>query len=108
MNVAAWLQKNGRSYATRPGISVGRRVHLTLGDWALRVRRIAQYLREDCGCLPGDRVALMSKTRYEWTLTDVAIWFAGGVIGLPLPSLQNAASPVPSMKWLAPVPPWND
>jgi long-chain acyl-CoA synthetase len=28
---------------------------------------------------PGDRVALISKTRYEWTLFDYAIWFAGGV-----------------------------
>ena len=31
------------------------------------------------GIEPGDRVALMSKTRYEWTLFDYAIWFAGGV-----------------------------
>jgi len=27
----------------------------------------------------GDRVGLMSRTRYEWTLFDFAIWFAGGV-----------------------------
>ena len=27
----------------------------------------------------GDRVALISKTRYEWTLVDYAIWFAGAV-----------------------------
>ncbi|GAB7004251.1 AMP-dependent synthetase/ligase [Nocardioides sp. AN3] len=27
----------------------------------------------------GDRVALFSKTRYEWTLLDYAIWFAGAV-----------------------------
>ncbi len=27
----------------------------------------------------GDRVGLMARTRYEWTLTDVAIWFAGAV-----------------------------
>ncbi len=31
------------------------------------------------GIKPGDRVALMSKTRYEWTLADYAIWAAGGV-----------------------------
>jgi long-chain acyl-CoA synthetase len=31
------------------------------------------------GVQPGDRVALMSRTRYEWTLVDVAIWAAGGV-----------------------------
>ncbi len=31
------------------------------------------------GLEPGDRVALISKTRYEWTLVDYAIWFAGAV-----------------------------
>ncbi len=31
------------------------------------------------GVKPGDRVGLMSKTRYEWTLIDYAIWAAGGV-----------------------------
>ena len=31
------------------------------------------------GIRPGDRVALMSRTRYEWTLVDYAIWAAGGV-----------------------------
>lgn len=29
------------------------------------------------GIEPGDRVALVSRTRYEWTLLDYAIWFAG-------------------------------
>ena len=27
----------------------------------------------------GDRVGLMAKTRYEWTVLDFAIWFAGAV-----------------------------
>ncbi|MFY1577841.1 AMP-dependent synthetase/ligase [Verrucosispora sp. WMMD703] len=31
------------------------------------------------GVQPGDRVALMSRTRYEWTLVDYAIWAAGAV-----------------------------
>lgn len=31
------------------------------------------------GIQPGDRVALMSRTRYEWTLIDYAIWSAGAV-----------------------------
>ncbi|MFD2763262.1 AMP-dependent synthetase/ligase [Micromonospora eburnea] len=31
------------------------------------------------GISPGDRVALMSRTRYEWTLIDYAIWAAGAV-----------------------------
>ncbi len=31
------------------------------------------------GVVAGDRIALLSKTRYEWTLVDYAIWFAGAV-----------------------------
>ena len=27
----------------------------------------------------GDRIAIMAKTRYEWTILDFAIWYAGGV-----------------------------
>ena len=32
------------------------------------------------GIEAGDRVALMSHTRYEWTLIDYAIWTAGAVV----------------------------
>ena len=29
------------------------------------------------GIQPGDKIGLMCKTRYEWTLVDFATWFAG-------------------------------
>jgi long-chain acyl-CoA synthetase len=32
------------------------------------------------GIMPGDRVGLMCKTRYEWTLIDFAMWFAGAAL----------------------------
>jgi len=32
------------------------------------------------GIEPGDKIGLMCKTRYEWTLIDFAIWFAGGIM----------------------------
>jgi len=28
----------------------------------------------------GDRVAIMARTRYEWTILDFAIWYAGGAV----------------------------
>lgn len=31
------------------------------------------------GVQPGDRIAILSRTRFEWTLFDYAIWFAGAV-----------------------------
>jgi len=35
------------------------------------------------GIAPGDRVGIMSRTRFEWTVLDFAIWAAGGV-GVPI------------------------
>ncbi|MBT0995672.1 AMP-binding protein [Cellulomonas sp. DKR-3] len=35
------------------------------------------------GLQPGDRVAIMSRTRYEWTLLDLAVW-AAGAVGVPI------------------------
>ena len=32
------------------------------------------------GIEPGDKVGFMCKTRYEWTLVDFALWFAGAVM----------------------------
>jgi len=32
------------------------------------------------GIEPGDKIGLICKTRYEWTLIDFAVWFAGGVL----------------------------
>jgi long-chain acyl-CoA synthetase len=32
------------------------------------------------GIQPGDKIGLMAKTRYEWTLIDFATWFAGAVL----------------------------
>jgi long-chain acyl-CoA synthetase len=42
------------------------------------VRGVAKGLVA-AGIEVGDRVGLISKTRYEWTLVDYAIWFAGAV-----------------------------
>ena len=32
------------------------------------------------GISVGDRVAIMARTRYEWTILDFAIWYAGGCV----------------------------
>ena len=32
------------------------------------------------GIQPGDKIGLMSKTRYEWTLIDFATWFAPALV----------------------------
>ena len=32
------------------------------------------------GIQPGDKIGMMCKTRYEWTLVDFATWYAGAVL----------------------------
>jgi long-chain acyl-CoA synthetase len=66
--------------------SVGLKTRVN-GTWApVTWREFAGQVRElaagfiAAGIKPGDRIALMSRTRYEWALIDYAILSAGGVI----------------------------
>jgi len=54
-------------------------VPVTWREFDRRVRDLAAGLIA-AGIQPGDRVALMSRTRYEWTVLDYAILTAGGVV----------------------------
>ncbi len=51
---------------------------VTAGQFAAEVTALGKGLMA-AGIGEGDRVALMSRTRYEWTVTDYAIWAAGAV-----------------------------
>ncbi|MFG2646489.1 AMP-dependent synthetase/ligase [Streptomyces sp. NPDC048436] len=73
-----------RNATQHPDVAViGRKVNGTWQDvtaktFLAEVRAAAKGLIAS-GVRPGDRVALMSRTRYEWTLLDFAIWSAGAV-----------------------------
>ena len=51
---------------------------VSIGTFHREVTAVAKGLVAS-GVQPGDRVAILSKTRYEWTLLDYAIWWAGAV-----------------------------
>jgi long-chain acyl-CoA synthetase len=51
---------------------------VTAAEFLDEVQAVAKGLVA-AGVEAGDRVAILSKTRYEWTLFDYAIWFAGAV-----------------------------
>ncbi|MFD3590598.1 AMP-dependent synthetase/ligase [Streptomyces sp. NPDC058683] len=51
---------------------------VTAAAFAAQVTSVAKGLIA-AGVAAGDRVAVMSRTRYEWTVLDFAIWSAGGV-----------------------------
>jgi long-chain acyl-CoA synthetase len=54
-------------------------IPVTWREFAAEVSEVAAGLIA-AGIQPGDRVALMSRTRFEWTLLDYAILTAGGVV----------------------------
>ncbi|MHA7210721.1 AMP-dependent synthetase/ligase [Arthrobacter sp. MDT1-65] len=58
--------------------SAGQWQDVSAAEFLQQVGSVAKGLMA-LGVRPGDAVAVMSKTRYEWTLADVAIWFAGAV-----------------------------
>jgi long-chain acyl-CoA synthetase len=61
---------------------------LTAREFDAHVRAVAKGLVAH-GVAPGDRVAIMARTRYEWSLLDWAIWSAGAV-GVPVYETSSA------------------
>ena len=51
---------------------------ITAVQFRTQVRSVAKGLIAE-GLKPGDRIAILSRTRYEWTVADYAIWYAGCV-----------------------------
>lgn len=64
-------------------------------DFITLVKRLAQGLINE-GVKPGDRVAIMSRTRFEWVLIDWALWFTGA-ISVPI---YETSSPG-QIEWIA-------
>ena len=68
----------------RGGVWVG----LTGIEFLAEVRAVAKGLIAE-GIEPGQCVAIMSRTRFEWTLIDYALWYAGA-IGVPVYESSSA------------------
>jgi long-chain acyl-CoA synthetase len=67
---------------------------ITAEEFLAQVSAVAKGLIAS-GIQPGQAVAIMSKTRYEWTVIDFAIWFAGA-ISVPI---YESSSPT-QMHWI--------
>jgi long-chain acyl-CoA synthetase len=61
---------------------------VTAKDYEAEIRSVAKGLIA-AGIAFGDRVAIMAKTRYEWTVLDFAIWYAGAV---PVPIYETSSA----------------
>ena len=62
------------------------RRQMSPGNWQpVRAQQFHQMVTDlakgmiAAGIRPGDRVGIMSRTRFEWTVIDFAIWYAGAV-----------------------------
>ncbi|WP_066463699.1 AMP-dependent synthetase/ligase [Sanguibacter suarezii] len=83
------------------GVLIERKAHLgdawiaiTASQFQAQVTAVAKGLVAH-GVAVGDRVAIMSRTRYEWTLLDFAIWAAGAV---PVPVYETSS--VEQIRWI--------
>ncbi|MEU6192836.1 AMP-binding protein [Streptomyces sp. NPDC047061] len=56
--------------------------HVTAAEFAAQVLAVAKGLIAE-GLMPGDRIAIMARTTYEWTLLDFGAW-AAGLVTVPV------------------------
>ncbi|MFM8869118.1 MAG: AMP-binding protein [Candidatus Nanopelagicus sp.] len=61
---------------------------VTAKEYEEEIKAVAKGLIA-AGISFGDRVAIMAKTRYEWTVLDFAIWYAGAV---PVPIYETSSA----------------
>ena len=61
---------------------------VTAAEFSREVRSLAKGFIA-AGIQVGDRVGIMSRTRYEWTLADFALWTAGAV---PVPIYETSSA----------------
>ncbi|MFE9298148.1 AMP-dependent synthetase/ligase [Streptomyces niveus] len=66
----------------------GRWCEVTAAAFADEVRAVAKGLIAE-GLRPGDRLAIMARTTYEWTLLDFAAW-AAGLVTVPVYPTSSA------------------
>jgi long-chain acyl-CoA synthetase len=79
MNVATWLERNGRSFPERPAIARGTFVHVDFRTWAARAGAIAGALLDALGCQPGECAAIVMRNQPEYLEAKFGIWHAGSL-----------------------------
>jgi long-chain acyl-CoA synthetase len=85
MNLATWVERNGRRLAEQPAIADGERVHATWRQFADRAAAIAASLRGTLGMQPGDRIAIVMANRPEYLEAMFGAWHAG-IVAVPVNS----------------------
>ncbi len=90
-NLTDHVLQNAKSDPTKVVFSIPRGdawVGVTTSEFLEQVKGVAKGIIAS-GIAAGDRIAVMSRTRYEWTLVDYAIWYAG-CISAPIYETSSA------------------
>lgn len=90
-NLTDHLLDSERQAPTQPAIALpanGGWKDMTYRQFADDVRAVAKGIAAS-GVQVGERVGIMSRTRYEWTLVDYALWYAGAV---PVPIYETSSA----------------
>ncbi|KRE94112.1 AMP-dependent synthetase [Nocardioides sp. Soil774] len=82
MNLASWVERNGRRLRERPALAAGEDVHATWAELAARVAGGAAGLR-GLGLDPGDRVAIVMANAPDYLVAQFAAWHAG-LVAVPV------------------------
>ncbi len=83
MNLAVWVERNGRRWSERPAVADSDRVHADWRTLAARTAAVAAGLRGGFALAPGDRVAIVMHNRPEYLEALFAIWHAG-LVAVPI------------------------
>ena len=83
MNLASWVERQGRRRRDEPAIAEGAAVHATWSQFAARVAGGAAGLRDALGLGAGDRLAIVMKNRPEYLEVQFAAWHAG-LVAVPV------------------------
>jgi long-chain acyl-CoA synthetase len=83
VNLATWVERNGRRWPDRTAIAVGVDVYADWATVAARVAAIAGGLREQYELAEGDRIAIVMRNRPEYLEALFAAWHAG-LVAVPV------------------------
>ena len=82
MNLAGWVERNGRRLRDRPALADGAAVYATWAEMASAVAAVAGGLR-GLGLEAGDRVAIVMSNRPEYLEVQYGAWHAG-LVAVPV------------------------
>jgi long-chain acyl-CoA synthetase len=89
MNLATWVERNGRRLPNHAALAEGERVHATWAEFAARSAGVAGGLRAQFALAPGDRVAILMRNRPEYLEALFGVWHAG-LVAVPVNARLHA------------------